>query len=92
MPPYVVAVRVLEYPPRLEASVDCLVVISCTGLHPLNFLWVARVVRALYLVGGTNIAVIGLDSLAGLEEVTEDLVENNNVSEASSWVGTLDPY
>ncbi len=45
-------------------------------LHPLVFLWVARVVRALYLVGSTDIAIIGLDSLAGLKEVTEDLVEN----------------
>jgi hypothetical protein len=36
--------------------------------------------------------IIGLDLLTGLEEVTEDLVENNNVSEASSWAGTLYPH
>ena len=66
--------------------------ISCAGLHPLIFLWIARVVRALYLVGGADIAVIGLDSLTRLEEITKDLVENNNVSEASNWVGTLYPY
>ena len=64
-------------------SVDCLLVISCAGLHALVFFWIARVVRAL----GADIAVISLNSLTGLEEVTEHLNENNNVSEASSWVG-----
>ena len=64
-------------------SVDCLLVISCAGLHALVFLWIARVVRALR----ADIAVISLNSLTGLEEVTEHLNENNNVSEASSWVG-----
>ena len=93
VPPYVVAVHVLEYPPCLEVSVDGLVAISCAGLHFLVFYWIARVIRALYLVGGVNsISVISLDSLTRLKEVTEDLVKNNNVSEASSWVGTLDPY
>jgi len=58
------------------------VAIPCAGLHPLIFHRVARIVRALDLVGGTNVAVVGLDALALLEEIIK----------ASGWVGTLDPY
>ncbi len=66
-------------------SDDSLVVISCAGLHPLVFPWIARVVRTLYLVGSANIlAIINLDSFTGLKEVTEDLVENNNCFGVSS--------
>jgi hypothetical protein len=68
------------------------VAIPCAGLHPLIFHWVARIVRALDLVGGTDVAVVGLAPLALLEEVAEDLVENSNIIKASGWVGTLDPY
>jgi hypothetical protein len=50
--------------------------------------WVAR---ALDLVGGTDVAGVGLDALALLEEVAEDLVENGNIIKASGWVRTLDP-
>ena len=92
MPSDVVAVRLLEYPPRLEAPVDCLVTIPCAGLHPLVFCWVAGIVRALDLVGGANISVVSLDPLTRLEEVAEDLVKNSNIIKASGWVGTLDPY
>ena len=92
MPSDVVAVRLLEYPPCLEAPIDCLVAIPCVGLHPLVFHWVAGIVRALDLVGGANISVVSLDTLTWLKEVAEDLVKNSNVVEASSWVGTLEPY
>ena len=78
------AVHLLEYPSRLEASVDCLMAIPCVGLHPLVFHWVAGIVRALDLVGGANISVVSLDPLTRLEEMAEDLVK--------SWVGTQDPY
>jgi hypothetical protein len=91
VPSDVVAVRLLEYPPRLEAPVDCLMAIPCAGLHPLVFHLVAGIVRALDLVGGANISVVSLDPLARLEEVAEDLVKNSNVVEASGGVGTLDP-
>jgi hypothetical protein len=87
----VMAVRLLEYPPRLEAPVDCLVAIPCAGLHPLVFHLVAGIVRALDIVGGANISVVSLDPLTRLEEVAEDIVKNSNVVEASGWVGTLDP-
>ncbi len=86
----VVAVRLLEYPPRLEVPVDCLGAIPCAGLYPLVFHWIAGIVRALDLVGGANISVVSLDPLTRLEEVAEDLVKNSNVVEASGWVGTLD--
>jgi len=68
------------------------VAIPSAGLHPLNFRWVARIIRELDLVCGTDIAVVGLDALALLKEVAEDLVKNCNVIKASGWVGTLDPY
>ena len=74
----------LEYPPRLEAPIDCLVAIPCAGLRPLVFHWGAGIVRALDLVGGANISIVSL-------EVAEDLVKNSHVVEASGWVGTLDP-
>jgi len=92
VPSDVVVVCLLEYPPRLEAPVDCLVAIPCAGLHPLVFNWVARIVWALDLVGGANISVVSLDPLTRLEEVAEDLVKNSNVVEASGWVGTLDSH
>jgi len=66
--------------------------IPCAGLHPLVFHRVARIVRALDLVGGANISVVSLDPLTRLKEVAEDLVKNSNVVEASRWMGTLEPY
>ena len=92
VPSDVVVVPVLEYPPCLEVSIDCLVAIPCAGLHPLIFHRVARIVWALDLVGGANISVVSLDTLTWLKEVAEDLVKNSNVVEASGWVGTLEPY
>jgi len=74
-----VAVGVLEDLPRLEMSVDCLVAVSCAGLHSLVGDGAARVVWALDRVGGTDEAVVGLDVLALLEEVAEDLVKDLDV-------------
>jgi hypothetical protein len=62
-------VRVLEYSPCLEVTVDGLVVISCTRLHTLNFHRVAQAVGVLDLVRGTNIAIVSLDPLTQLEEL-----------------------
>ena len=85
-------VRLLEYPPCLEAylMISWRYLAHCILSFPLD--WIAQVVRALDLVGGANIAVISLDLLTRLMEVTEDLAKNNNVGEASSWVGTLEPH
>ena len=68
MPSDVVVTRLLEYPPRLEATVDCPVVIPCAGLYPLILHRVARIVRALDLVGGANISVVSLYPLTRLED------------------------
>ena len=68
MPSDVVVIRLLEYPPRLEAAVDCLVTIPCAGLYPLIFHRVARIVRALDLVGGANISVVSLYPLTRLDD------------------------
>jgi hypothetical protein len=57
--------------------------IPCAGLHPLVFHWVARIVRALDLVGGANISFVSLAALTRLEEVAEDLLKNITVIEAS---------
>ena len=92
MPSDVVAVRLLEYPPHLEVPVDCLVVIPCVGLHPLVFRWVARIVRALDLVGGANISVVSLDPLTRLEEVTQHFVIYFNVGILTGRVRPLDPH
>ncbi len=75
VPSFGVAVRVLEYSPRLKVVVDCLMAIPCTGLHPLVSHWVARIVQALDLVSGVNISIVSLDPLTQLEEVVEDLVK-----------------
>jgi hypothetical protein len=86
----VMAVGVLEDLPRLETSVDRLVAVPCAGLHSLVGDGVARVVRALDLVGGANVAVVGLDMLALLEEVAEDLVKDLDVRPRTGRVRSID--
>ncbi len=63
-----------------------------TGLYPLVLDGVARVVWALDLVRGANIAIVGLDAFASLEKLPKDLVEDLDVSEPRGWIGTLDPH
>ena len=87
MPPDVVVVRVLEYSPYLEASVNTLL-----GTAPPNFPpGYTDCPGALDFVSGANISIVSLDPLTRLEEVAEDLVENSNIVKASGWVRTLDP-
>ncbi len=71
---------------------DCLVARLDGGLHPLVLGGVARVVQALDLVGGANVAIVGLDALTRLEEVMKGLVEDLDVVELSGWIGMLDPH
>ena len=87
----VVAVRILQYLPRLESPVDCLVARSHTGLLPLIFDRVAGIERTLDLVRCTDVSIVGLDALAGLEEVAEDLVEDLDVRPCTCGVWTIDP-
>ncbi len=66
----VVAVDLGQDAPGLEASVYGLVKRADAGLLLLIGDGVAGIVGAFYLVGGANVAVVGFDALAGLEEVT----------------------
>ena len=61
--------------------------VPCTGLHPLVFHWVARIVGSRDLVGGANISVVSLDPLTWLKGMEEDLVKKCNVVEELGWVG-----
>jgi len=89
----VMAVGVLEDLPHLEMSVDPLVAVPCAGLHSLVGDRVARVVWALDLVGGPDVlAVVGLDALALLEEVAEDLVKDLDVRPPTGGVRSIDPH
>ena len=87
----VVAVRILQYLPRLESPVDCLVARSHTGLLRLVSDGIAGIVWALDLVRCTDVSIVGLDALAGLEEVAEDLVEDLDVRPGTCGVWTIDP-
>ncbi len=81
MPPDVVTVYFLEDPSRFKPPVDCLVARLDAGLPPFVLDGMHGVVQALNLVGGANIAIVGLDTFAQLEEVTKDLVEDLDFSE-----------
>ncbi len=92
MPPDVVAIYLLEDPTCFKPPFDCHLARLDVGLHPLVLDRVAWVVRALDLVGGANVAIVGLNALARLKEVPKDLVEDLDVGELSGWIGTLDPH
>jgi hypothetical protein len=64
---------------------------SHTRLHPLIGNGVEWAVQALDLIGCTNIAIVGLDTLAHVEEVAEDLVEDLDVCPFPGKIQTLDP-
>ena len=88
----VVAVGVLEDLPRFATLVNHLVAISHTRLHSLVGDGVARVVWALDLVGCANVAAVGLDALAWLEEVADDLVKCLDVRPRTGGVRSIDPH
>jgi hypothetical protein len=89
--PDVVAVRILQYLPRLESPVDCLVARSHTGLLRLVLDAIAWIVGALDLVRCTDISIVGLDPLTRLEEVAEDLVKDLDVRPGTCGVRSIDP-
>jgi len=88
----VMVVGVHEDLPHLETSVDRLVAVPCTGLHSLVGDGVVRVVWALDLVGGADIAIVGLDALTLLKEVAEDLVKDLDVRPRTGRVRSIDPH
>ena len=65
MTPDVVAVGILEDAPGFKPCVYCLVSRLNTRLHSLVGDGVAWVIRALDLVGGAHVAVVGLTRLPG---------------------------
>ncbi len=67
------AVQLQKNPPRLEAPFYHLVMRMDTGLLPLIGDEVAGVLRAIYHVGRSTIAIVGFDVYAGLQEVTRAL-------------------
>ena len=69
-----------------------LVTHPCPTLHPPILRRIYVVPRALDLVRVTTVALIGLDPLAWLKEVPQNLAENFYVSELTSKVGTLNPH
>ena len=89
--PDVVVIDTGQNDPGLEASIYCLVTRVDAGLLPLVGDGVAGVVGALDLVGGADVAVVGFNALAGLEEVTQDLVKDLDVIEGAGGVGALNP-
>ncbi len=86
------AIYLVEDPPCLKPPVDCLMARLDAGLHPLVLDGVARVVWALDLVGGADVAVVSLNALTSLKELPKDLVEDLEVTELPGWIGTLDPH
>ena len=54
--------------------------------------WVAVIVWTFHLVRAANVAVVGLDALARLEEVREDVVEDLDVRPSAGRVGSRDPH
>ena len=83
----VVAVAVLEDLPCLETPVDRLMVRLHMTLYSLIGDRVARVVRAHDLVHCAGVAVVGLNAIAWLEEVAEDLVKD-----LDGRVRSIDPH
>ena len=70
--PDVVAVDLGENPPVLQPPIKCLVTRPDAPLHLEVLGGVGVVLGALHLVRVPAVAVVGLDSLAGLEEVREN--------------------
>ena len=90
--PDVVAEDLRENAPVLQAPVDRLVARPDAALHLEVLGGVDVVLGALDLVRVPAVAIVGLDSLAGLEEVRENGGEDLDVRPLTGRVGSLDPY
>ena len=87
----VVAIDLRQDAPGLEASVYHLVTRMDTGLHPLVGGMIAGVVWALHLVSTADVAIVGLDMLARLEEVGENIIKDVDICPGSGGVRTPQP-
>ncbi len=88
----VVPVHLLENAPILEAAVKGFMARPGRRLHPQILGGVAVIVRTFHLVRAANVAVVGLDALAWLEEVREDVVKDLDVHPSAGRVGSRDPH
>ena len=87
----VVAIFLGEDPPVLEAPIYRLVARADTCLHAEIVDRIAGVVGALDLVGAADVAVVGLNVLAGIEPVAQGLVEDLDVWPVAGGVRALYP-
>jgi hypothetical protein len=80
-----------ENPPGLQPPIQRLLTCPYPPLHRPIFRRINVVSGAFDFVGVAMVALVGLDPLARLEEVTKNLVINFNVSILTCRVWTLDP-
>ena len=85
-------VHLLKDASILEAAVEGFMARPGRRLHPQILGGVAVVLRTLDLVRAANVAVVGLDALARLEEVREDVVKDLDVRPSAGRVGSRDPH
>ncbi len=85
-------VHPLKDAPILEAPVEGFIAQAGRQLHPQILVGVAVVVWTFHFVRAANVAVVGLDTLARLEEVREDIVEDLDVRPLAGRVGPQNPH
>ena len=88
----VVAENLGENPPGLQPPIQRLVPRPYPPLHCPIFCRIHVVPGAFDFVGVAGVALVGLDPLAWLKEVTQNLVKDFNVSILVCRLGTLDPH
>ena len=88
----VVPAHLLKNAPILEAAVEGFMAQPGRRMHPQILGGVAVIVWTFHLVCAANVAVVGLDALARLEEVGEDVVKDLDVRPSAGRVGSRDPH
>ena len=88
----VVAEDLGEDPPVLQPPIQHLVTCPHSPLHSPILRRIRVVPRTFDFVRLAAVPLVGLDPLARLEEITQNLVENDNVSILTGRVWPLDPH
>ncbi len=88
----VVAEDLGEDPTVLQPPVQCLVMCPHSPLHSPIFRRICVVPRTFDFVGVAAVPLVGLDPLARLEKILQNLVENDIVSILTGRVWPLDPH
>ncbi len=81
-----------EDSPVLQPPVQRLVTRPHPPLHSPILRWIRVVPRTFDFVGVAAVPLVGLGPLARLEEITQNLAKNDNVSILTSRVWPLDPH